>query len=299
MPQCISANKDRTFPHLDTSNLTEEEKQDLEDRLLEDTKSMICSYSCLVTSTNQSLQKQAVNPKDLAITILSLGLFQTSENQQPVLSNVGEKIRSASSIQDIFLDLMCFWSFFNYELLEHIIQVYGTTEDKEELRMYLNDLEKFCQRRIFEVPSHVYGNESNKGNWAKFIVKLDDEIQKLQDLRHVRRKIAKILGLQSATLYLCDLTRGCVEVVFMIPQLLAQEVFPLCDDQKNSLSTNHVVKSYLVHPQQENPQPSMQPITTDPISSQEPITNPVLSLPSPSLTSKSAFVMILEVTGME
>ena len=270
MPKCISPSADRTFPHLDTSNLTKEEKHDLEERLKEETKSMMCKYGRLVTSTNESLQKQEVNPEDLAISILSIGLFQTYENKKPVLSNAGVKIRNACSIQCIFLELMCFWSFFNYELLEYIIEYKGTTEDKANLRVYLDDLEKYCQRRIFEVPSHVYGNESNKENWAKFTVKLDDEIKRLQDLRHVRRKIAKILGLQSPTLYLCDITEGCVEVLFMIPQMVAQKVFPLSDGQQSSLSTNHVVMNSfkLVNPQhystalnskQENPE-SPQPM---------------------------------------
>ena len=232
-----------TFPYLDTSDLTDEQKQDLEDCLLRDTEDIIRKYSFLVTDTNKSLQKQGVNPRDLAISVLSLGLFQADEKQQHVLSDVGKKIQNASSIQEIFLELVCYWSFFNYELLEHIIQVHGTAEDKAKLQKYLNDLKDFCQRRIFEVPPHVYGKENKGQNWAKFTVKLDDEVQKLQDLRRVRRKIAEILDLQLSKLYLCHITKGCVEVVFMIPQLVAQKVFPLSDGQQRSLLANHVVRN--------------------------------------------------------
>jgi len=254
--------------------MTEEEQEELEDCLLEDTKGMISKYARLVSSTNESLQKQEVNPKDIAIRMISLQLFDTYENQQHGLNDDGKKIQNASSIQDIFLVMPCYWSFFNYEPLEHIIEYKGTPDDKENLRMYLDDLEEFCQRRVFEVPPHVYGNESNKENWAKFRVKLDDEIRKLHDLRQVRRKIARILGLRH--LYLCEVTEGCVQVVFLIPQIVAQKVFPLSDAQQNSLSANHVVENScnLVHSQhysralnskQENPatsQPIRQPTKT-------------------------------------
>jgi len=252
--------------------MTEEEKQQLEDRLLDDTESMIGKYACLVSSTNESLQKQKVNPKDIAVRVISLRLFDTCENQQRGLNDDGKKIQNASSIPDIFVVMSPYWSFFNYQPLEHIIEYKGTPEDKANLQMYLDDLKKFCQRRIFEVPPHVYGNASNKEKWAKFTLKLDDEIRKLDDIRKVQRRIAKILGLQY--LYLCDISEGCVKVVFLIPQLVAQKVFPLSNAQQDSLSANHVVeKSYnLVHMQhysevsiskQKNPATSqsiMQPI---------------------------------------
>ena len=200
--------------------------------------------------------------------MISLQLFDTYENQQRGLNDDGKKIQNATSIQDIFLVMPCYWSFFNYEPLEHIIEYKGTPEDKENLQKYLHELKEFCKRRIFEVPPHVYGNKSNKENWAQFTVKLDDEIQKLHDLSQVRRKIASILGLRY--LYLYEITEGCVKVVFLIPQLVAQEVFPLSDAQQNSLSAYHVAENSLVHLQhyskalnskQENPATS-QPIKT-------------------------------------
>jgi len=240
-------NGDRTFPYLDTSSMTEEEKQELEDRLLEETKSIQGKYSDLVYSTSESLQKQEVNPKDIALIVISLGLFGTCETQG--LNEDGKKIQNASSIPEIFVVMLPYLSFFNYQPLECIIKHKGTPEDEAHLQRYLDDLKEFCQRRIFEVPSHVYGNESNKENWTRFTVKLDDRIQRLGDLEEVRRSITKILGLPY--LYLRDITKGCVEVVFLIPQLVAQKVFPLSDAQQNALSANHVVKysCNLVHPQ--------------------------------------------------
>jgi len=93
----ISTNEDAKFKYLDTSDLTEGEKQDLEDRLLKETKDMKRNYARLVTSTNESLQAQEVKPENLAVSILALGIFQEDEN---VLNDVGKKI----------LFLKFFWS---------------------------------------------------------------------------------------------------------------------------------------------------------------------------------------------
>ena len=271
----FSTNVDRPFPYLDTRNMTEEEKQELEDRLQEDTKCMLSKYACLVSSTNVSLQKQGVNPKDIAVLLLSLRLFDTYENQQRGLNDDGRTIQKASSIPDIFIVMHHYWSFFNCGPLEDIIKCSGTPEDKANLQMYLDDRKIFCRRRIFEVPPHVYGSDSNKGDWVKFTVKLDDKIQKLSEVEKLQSNISKILGLPY--LYLRHITDGCVEVAFLIPQLVAQKVFPLSDDQQNALSANHVVSSScnLVHPQQQNsealyskqeipqsPQPIRQPSET-------------------------------------
>ena len=144
MPKHISTNEDIIFPYLDTSSLNEEEKEDLEDSLLEDMNNMDRNYGRLVTSIRKSLQMQEVDPQDLAQSLLSLELFKLHENQQCGFSIVGKKIRNACSIQEIFIELTCFWSFFNYELLEYIIEIYGTTEDKANLQMYLGDLKTFC-----------------------------------------------------------------------------------------------------------------------------------------------------------
>jgi len=242
-------NGDRRFPYLDTSNMTEEKRQELKDRLLEETKSIQGKYSDLVYSTSASLEKQEVNQKKIALIVISLGLFDTCEKQQHGLNDDGKRIQNASSILEIFVIMLPYLSFFNYQPLERIIERKGTPEDKAHLQKYLDDLKEFCQRRIYEVPPRVYGNESNKDNWTRFTVKLDDLIQRLDDLDEVRRSITKILGLQY--LYLRDIHTGCVEVVFLIPQLVAQKVFPLSDAQQNALSANHVVKysCNLVHPQ--------------------------------------------------
>ena len=103
--------------------MTEEEKQELEDRLLEETKSIQGKYSDLVYSTSESLQKQQVNPKDIALIVIYLELFDTCEKQ---LNDDGKKIQNASSIPDIFLVMKPYWSFFNYQPLEHIIKHKGT-----------------------------------------------------------------------------------------------------------------------------------------------------------------------------
>ena len=219
--------------------MTEEEKQELEDRLLNDTEMMIGKYTDLVSSTSESLQKREVSPKTIALIVISLELFDTYENQQRGLNDDGKEIQTASSIPDIFLVMKPYWSFFNYQPLEHIIKNKGTPEDEANLQRYLDDLKEFCQRRIFEVPPHMCGNESNKEKWANFKLKFDDKIKKLNDLHEFRRRIAKILGLRY--LYVCDITEGCVEVVFLIPQLVAEKVFPLSDAQQNALSANHVV----------------------------------------------------------
>ena len=242
-PKVTSTNKEKVFPHLDVSHLSEDEKQDLEARLLKDTECMIYSFASLAYKSCESLVKQNIDPENLAVCVLSLDAFSdAAQVHSSLLKDEEKEIRSANTIGKIFLVLKGHWSFINYGILEHIIKSCGTQEDKKSLEEYIHKLKEFCQRRIFEVPPHAYGSESKKQKWAKLTFKLDKKVPTLEDIRETQRLIAQILDLKPSTLYLCCVDEGCVQLLYLIPSFVARRVFPLFSVQKIALHDAHILK---------------------------------------------------------
>ena len=242
-PKCTSTNNEKLFPHLDTSHLSEDAKQDLEAQLLKDTEHMIHSFASLVFKSCQSLVKQKINPESLAVCVLALDPFSdTAQVYSPLLKDNEKEIRSASTVEKIFLVLKDHWSFINYGILEHIIKNCGTKEDKKNLREYKHQLKEFCRRQIREVPPHAYGNESRKQNWAKVTFKLNKKFPTLEDIQETRRIIAQILDLKPSTLLLCRIDEGCVQLLYLIPSFVAKRVFPLHSDQEVALHDAQILK---------------------------------------------------------
>lgn len=243
LAKCTSTDEEKLFPYLDVHQMSKDQKKDLEEQLLSETESIVRSFASLLHNTCESLVEQCINPKSLAVCVLALGSFsELHQDQSPLLRDEDKEIRNAGSIHDIFLVLMSHISFYNYGLLEHIIEHHGTRQDRSNLKKYKEDFKGFCQRRIFEVPPHVFGNESKKRDCAKVTLKLDERVQTIENIQEMQRKVARILGLKPSTLYLCHVDEGCVQLLYLIPTFVAKRIFPLSSDQEAALHKACVLK---------------------------------------------------------
>ena len=129
-----------------------------------------------------------------------------------------------------------YWNYLSYEILEYIIELYGTSEDKERMRKYDEELHSFCKRRLFEVPMPVSGSGTENPKQEKLYVKLDvQENIPIEQVYRMKRRIAKILHVRPATLQICSMKKGCVQLIFLIPKFVAQNIFPLSHEQISEL----------------------------------------------------------------
>ena len=205
--------------------------------LYDDEKSMKRQFCKLVIKTCDSVEERIPVVK-FARSILVLGAYDQApgERNPALLDEHSEEIRKAGSISEIFNILSTYWNYLNYEILEDIIELYGTSDDTGRLRKYNEELHKFCKRRIFELPPEG-GNGNTSPKQERFRVKLN--LRKditYQQLLQIRRRIAKILKIRLATLVLSRVDEGCVELTFLIPKFVAQDLFPLSCEQTSALS---------------------------------------------------------------
>ena len=232
------------LPFLDTSGLDEREKDDLVGKLLEDSRRMMFTFQKLVSKTCTSLEQRGVTPKQLVDRLIVLGPLD------PVLKESGgsalhkglSEMRKADTVGDVFFQIRDYMSFFNYDLLDHIVKELGTDDDKAEVDQYKDKLRDYCRRRAVECPP-LYGMPSKSGH-VRIVVKLDKEVEKytVAELKLFQRNLSRILNLKEYALCLISVDKGCLELTFQMPSFLKQKVFPLSYKQEEALKCEGVVK---------------------------------------------------------
>ena len=232
--------------------LSPSEQDELKVMLDNDVKKMKLLFGCLVTKTRDSVE-QRISAVDFAVSILALGAYEPApgglegreRRDRPLLDEYSDEIKRAKTLSEIFNILSAYWNYLNFEILEYIIEHYGTSDDNERLKSYKEELCKFCKRRIFELPSSEScssnGNAMNPRQ-EKFNVKFNvSEDITCEAILQMRGRIAEILHVKLAALIIVRVDAGCVQLTFLIPKFVAQEIFPLSDDQTSALSKDVAV----------------------------------------------------------
>ena len=125
--------------------------------------------------------------------------------QEALLADRCRDLENADSIDRIFVILSPFWSFLDYEILEAIIDEFGTDNDHSNLSQYVKDLKKAL--------SHVEPGTLaiKEDTYIKLYVKLDTDVNEaLRRYRDIKATIARIFGVEVYALQLCSVSKsGC------------------------------------------------------------------------------------------
>ena len=234
-----------SFPYLNINGLTHEQQQELRGRLRSEAREIMIKFQELVSATIKSLIQQNVSQYKLVSHVMTLGTFDPvlKEPQVPALCHRIKELKAADSIYEIFLVLNDYFSFFNYQLIEHIIKALGTKEDKAKLQRYKEDFNQYAKRRIFECLPE-FGLVSDADH-ADIFVKVDSlyENYTVTEIEEFRHKLSKILRLSShGILRLCRVDKGCFQLMFQVPSFVQYEIFPLSIEQERALSALYVIR---------------------------------------------------------
>ena len=236
-------------------NLDDADKIDLEQRLISDTRKIVTKFANFTSFLEKSLKTQNIPLEDVASRVLSLQAFNDSEDigQKLLEKKDEEEIQQAKSVPRIFIVLYPYISFFNFEIMEHLVKHHGSPDDHKRLEEYLTAFNAFCQRSVFEVPPNVYSSKS-RIDGKVFAVKCTKQVATtLESVQGVRGKIADVLGLRASSLQLCSILKGCMELRFILSTAVADCILPV--SPANQLALKEIGVRVLVQDKQlgENP----------------------------------------------
>jgi hypothetical protein len=203
------------------TTLSKEDQEDLNYILEKDTTKIMDSFADLSNATCNSLIRERVAVDKLVrVAVISN-------------SSLHDKLIGSTSVDQVFTHLAPEMSFFNHETLAKIIHELGDQADNDRLADYSKEFIKFCKRKVFEVePGRcTCGQRLSQLKRRKlFAVVLptgEEALQNLGDAVSIKKKLADVIGVSPAALHLHRIDRGCVILVFSVPDSIAEELFPL------------------------------------------------------------------------
>lgn len=215
------------FPYLQnlTCNLPDNQLYHLKERLYEETNMMKMKFASLMYDFQKDLQS------NLEVDDLISYLVFYSKGTESVL-------RDCTSHTQVFRKLVHFVSFFDYDLLEHLIMKFDCSKIKEELKIYVTSFETFSKRLVIECPTDAFGGIEESD---KTFVLVSDKIIKditLEGLKIFKHRINKILG--NKLVKILSIEGGSVKITFKT----FEDICDLTEEQQRDLRKEGVVSIY-------------------------------------------------------
>ena len=234
----------QSYPYLDSTKLTKDEKKDLIQVLNHKTREIKKIFRKLLDNTCVSLKECKIPTEELVRCALNIIVNNSEEAPLTLLKEHQEELKRATTVDGVFIALIPHMSFFNYGILEHVIETLGSDNDKESLAQYKCKFNTFCQRRVFEVsPLRVGVSGTEKLKVKKFAVLLteyNNEVT-LIDVNVAAEKFANLLGLKRSALNVEVIDSGSVLLILSLPTFIADAIFPLDPIRTRYLKENGFV----------------------------------------------------------
>ena len=223
-----------------------EDKEQLYQKLYAESEQMIYKFQNLHSATRDSLRKRNISVTELVQHLELLGSIQPvyKDLNLPVLRCRLPGLADVKSTDAIMSVVKDYCSFFNYAMLEHIINKIGTEQDNQNLVRFREDFAKYAERHVFKCPREI-GKKCEKGDdHVIMFVGLDKAFNNctLSHLHSFVSKLREILKLPSeAVLQLCEINSGSVQLIFQLSRFFYQIVFPLSTEQEHALTHKKVM----------------------------------------------------------
>ena len=200
-------------------------------------------FFSLMNKLFDSFDKQKITVQKLSRYLNALKAFEDPLPSETSHHNYKDEL-DRSDIEQIKDVIEKYSSFCDFRLVEYLIGLLGTQEDKQELKNYIAAFESYAQRRVYECPSEL--GATCMPSDSKLCVKLDsvyDGYTFIQ-LKRFEVKLATILKVAIETLRIKRIEAGCIQVTFIIPSFVEEYVFPLSLEQEMKLFQQKV--KYLI-----------------------------------------------------
>ena len=237
--------KTSSFPLLNVSGLTHEQQRKLRSRLRVESQEIMIRFQQLLSTVYESLRGRNISVDRLVTHLLSLGVFDPvfKDSQKPLLTTFSKELWNAGTIEKVLYIIKDYFSFFNYHVIEHIVNGLGTDQDRDELQNYKKDFHQYSKRRIFECPP-VYGPLSNADH-TDLVLKVDSAYDQftVEELENFEYRLSRILHVSpQSVLRLCRVEEGCLQLIFQLPSFVQQDIFPLSSEQERALAAEGVIR---------------------------------------------------------
>lgn len=158
----------------------------------------------------------------------------TAANLKTLFNACSEELADIVNLTDEITEIMSkatrgkYWTFFNYGLLESVINAY-CRQLITELQEYVIDFKEYCKRRLYEIPCEVLQADLRLSDSQSILcVKFDDKFSTDKPVTYflqIQHNLSKILKIEP--LHLVHVKDGCIELTFRY--FTKQNIIPYID----------------------------------------------------------------------
>ena len=190
------------------------------------------TFRILVTHIKRSLKNKHVPAQEIASHAMRFGVADSDK----------EKLKKEESLDQLFILLKKYWSFLEYNMLESIVQTYGSDSDLSRMEQYKESLKAFCNTPLSEMPqeSLLLNDDKIRDQIIAVLSITDPTFRAIMDLKI---KLCTILRVEPHTLQLMEINKHSLEVKFMILDHSSRSIVSerLSESQEDSLSELSVI----------------------------------------------------------
>ena len=199
-------------------------------------------FNTLTTSILRSLTSRRISKKKVVASLMGIQCLKKvfDSPNQCLFRMQRTKLNNASSLEEIWIIIGEYWSFFDYYVIAHIVDSFGSREDKKCLDKYERKFNEYVKKRVFPISI----GSGSRNDSARFLVKLDSTYDgcEIGRLKSFQIRLSGILNLNPEVLKLSQIRRGSIILNFQIPVFIVNLFLPLSASQKEALVDLKVVE---------------------------------------------------------
>ena len=182
----------------------ESRSSDLLTELDKEYKVVDSAFGVLVYNMIEYLHKKEIDIQKLQY------LLEHSQFYQPLLT-----LFETADIRDLFTKtLRHHYSWFDYELIQYVIEGFGDENLKGHMSEYLTCFKKFCKRKVTQMPSTKLCQSNEKGYELHVYLKIAKTMEEVSvaEVKKIEEEFQKMVGTR---IWLVSIQDGSVILVFV------------------------------------------------------------------------------------
>ena len=208
----------RVSKYQNWDNMSKFEQEKIKNSLYEETQIIRKKYSFLTDDILNSMEKRGIEIDRLKLFLATYGV-PAGESNAVILP----RFESATTLAGVLLLMhMYYSSWFNIQLFKDVVERFGNDDDQSKFKEYKEcDLVPYLRRSIFEIPSKSFGpGDITTGLISLHLFLPDDVIPTGQDVKIIRRRLCKLLGIVDGILQFIGYEEGSTILIFGVPEAL-------------------------------------------------------------------------------
>ena len=235
---CPSSLEDYKFPYLSPQKLSMSELRLFKWKLEKESQKIMRKFAFLESNTVSVLEEKEVSLNEVKNYFLTLSAMHSESvyKDQPMLLQEKAGIEKANDFWSLLFILKSYYSWFSFSIIEDLREDFLFHPGNDQvMKKYKSDFFDYCKWRVFECPRSAVANPHSKG-FVSLSLKVDKNFDTftLNSLKEFEVSISETLGLLKYVLQLCDVTKGCVTVIFKIPSWLG-DMITISSEQQQKL----------------------------------------------------------------